>query len=120
MATIKGFKIMRTAFDNTVKSPHLMYFKIHIHQKQSKFTPSNRTIFVANVPPYCTKEGLQNVFGSFGSIKEIFLQDLPGPVQHTLDSSVKLVFSKDHFCFKVSIDIVLLTVKKCGQLIKHI
>ena len=99
--TAQGFKIMRVAFDKSVKSPHFMYFKKHTHQKQSGLTPSNKTIFVVNVPPYCTKAGLENVFSRFGPIKTMFIQDAPGPVQDARNDSNKLIFSKDIFCFKV-------------------
>ena len=102
MATIQGFKIMSVAFDRSVKSPHLMYFKKHVHQKQSELTPTHRTIFIASVPPYCTETGLENLFSSFGPIKDIFIQDTPGPVQRTQDDATKMIFSKEMFCFKVS------------------
>ena len=100
-STLQGFKIMRVAFDKSVKFPHFMYFKKHTHQKQSGLMPSNKTIFVVNVPPYCTKAGLENLFAGFGPINAMFIQDAPGPVQQARDDSSKLIFSKDIFSFKV-------------------
>ena len=101
MATIQGFKIISVAFDKSVKAPHFMYFKKHTHQKKNELMPSDRTIFVVNVPPYCMKRGLENIFGRYGPIEAIFIQDAPGPVQDAVEDGKNMIFSKEHFCFKV-------------------
>ena len=101
MASLNGFKIIQIAFDKTVESPHLMYFKKHTHQKQNDLTPTDKTIFIVNVPPYCTRKGLQNVFGSHGPIKSIFLQDAPGPVLDRSDEKLMDIFKNEVYQFKV-------------------
>eukprot|EP00112_Aurelia_sp_Birch-Aquarium-sp1_P003106 Seg1347.6 transcript_id=Seg1347.6/GoldUCD/mRNA.D3Y31 product="Ribosomal RNA-processing protein 7 A" protein_id=Seg1347.6/GoldUCD/D3Y31 len=102
MASLNGFKIIQIAFNKTVESPHLMYFKKHTHQKQNDLTPTDKTIFVVNVPPYCTQKGLENVFGLHGPIKSTFLQDAPGPVQDRPEEKLKDIVQNELYQFKVA------------------
>ena len=103
MATLQGFQIMKVAFNGSVKSPHYMYFKAHRHQKQNELMPADTTIFVVNVPPYCTKKGLESLFGGFGPIKSIYIQDTPGPVQETTQYEEEFTLIETNYCFKVGL-----------------
>ncbi|XP_071948005.1 ribosomal RNA-processing protein 7 homolog A-like isoform X2 [Antedon mediterranea] len=56
-----------------------MYFKEHVTKEPSQLEVSNRTVFVINVPPYCTQECLERLFGCYGEIEDIVVQQTPGP-----------------------------------------
>ena len=99
MATLQGFKIAKVAFDASHTSPHYLYFKKHTHQKQNDLTPPGKTLFVVNVPPYCTKKGLKNVFQGFGPISSVYIHDSPGPVLQP--TSEHNIFHKEKYQFKV-------------------
>lgn len=105
MAFIEGFKIMKVAFDADVKSPHFMYFKKHTQNKRNELFPADRTIFVVNVPPYCTKRGLENLFGVHGPIQSIFIQDGAGHVHDLSKDEMDFLHMQEHFSFKVFEDI---------------
>ena len=78
--TISGFETIRVKFDENTEAYHVMYLKCHSVREVDKRTPNDRTLFVLNVPPYCTKTGLRNVFRCCGMIENIYIQKQPGPV----------------------------------------
>jgi ribosomal RNA-processing protein 7 len=79
-ASISDFETIRVKFDKNTEAYHVMYLKCHSVREKDKRTPNGRTLFVLNVPPYCLKTGLRNVFGGCGVIENIFIQKQPGPV----------------------------------------
>ena len=55
--TISGFETIRVKFDINSDAHHVVYLKSHSVREEDKRTPNDRTLFVLNVPPYCTKVG---------------------------------------------------------------
>ena len=55
--TISGFETIRVKFDKNTEAFHVMYLKSHSVREENKCTPNGRTLFVLNVPPYCSKVG---------------------------------------------------------------
>ena len=55
--TISGFETIRVKFDINSDAHHVMYLKSHSVREEDKRTPNDKTLFVLNVPPYCTKVG---------------------------------------------------------------
>ena len=55
--TISGFETIRVKFDINSDAHHVLYLKSHSVREEDKRTPKDRTLFVLNVPPYCTKVG---------------------------------------------------------------
>ena len=96
--TVSGFETIRVKFDANTEAYHVMYLKCHSVREVDKRIPNGRTLFVLNVPPYCTKTGLRNVFGGCGIIENIYIQKQPGPVVEKKKSFFnvegKLVVSK--------------------------
>lgn len=80
MASFGGFKIIPVCFDQSIKSPHLLYIKKHTHKNSNDVTPADQTVFVVNLPPYCEEKGLRNIFSKFGPIQSVFIQSSPGQV----------------------------------------
>eukprot|EP00794_Sanderia_malayensis_P019503 gene19503-21431_t len=102
MATIAGFKIFPVAFDSTVQTPHFLYIKKHTHQKSSVNFPADKTLFIVNVPPYCTRRGLRNVLKQFGPIESIFIQVAPGHVDENTDGKLFELDKTEKHKFKVA------------------
>ncbi|XP_052070849.1 ribosomal RNA-processing protein 7 homolog A-like [Mytilus californianus] len=74
---INGFTVLQTRFTDQSKTGHYLYVKEHAAKDQDARRPPERTLFVVNIPPYCTKESLRHIFSRFGKILHIHLQDKP-------------------------------------------
>ncbi|XP_033121533.1 ribosomal RNA-processing protein 7 homolog A-like [Anneissia japonica] len=72
-----GFRAYPIKFNRESDAGHVMYFKQHISREPAEFELSSRMIFVINVPPYCTQECLERLFGSCGKIETVLIQQAP-------------------------------------------
>ena len=54
---VSGFETIKVKFDEKQDAYHVLYLKSHSVREEDKRTPSGRTLFVLNVPPYCSKVG---------------------------------------------------------------
>jgi len=52
---VAGFRTMRLKFDDNCASNHVLYFKKHNVREEESTAPTDKTLFVVNVPPYCDK-----------------------------------------------------------------
>ena len=52
---ISGFATINVKFNEKQDVHHVMYFKNHSVREEDRRTPNGRTLFVLNVPSYCTK-----------------------------------------------------------------
>jgi len=78
-----GFHVIQVAYDETSTSPHQMFIKQH----SVKNTDNAPTLFLVNVPCYCSKPALNNIFKDCGPIDSIRLAERPGPAPPSDDSS---------------------------------
>jgi len=69
-----GFHVILVAFDESTEAPHSMFIKRH----SAKASDNSTTLFVVNVPCYCSKVGLENIFRDCGPIDSIQLRERPG------------------------------------------
>ncbi|KAK6170659.1 hypothetical protein SNE40_018997 [Patella caerulea] len=74
---ISGFSVVPIKFEENSQASHILYFKEHaLHRDDSK--PKGRSLFIANIPPYCTKEALERIFSEFGIVQSTcFSEDEP-------------------------------------------
>ncbi|EDO44850.1 predicted protein [Nematostella vectensis] len=86
MATEFGFRLLRVKFNESCKSNHFLYFKKHSVREEESLRPSDKTLFVINVPPYCTKLAIKKLFGKCGGVKSVYLHKQPGKVKETKTS----------------------------------
>ncbi|XP_028395115.1 ribosomal RNA-processing protein 7 homolog A-like [Dendronephthya gigantea] len=89
-SNIAAFQTIRVKFDKSTKANHIMYLKSHSSRGEDECTPNGRTLFVLNVPPYCTKVALRGVFAGCGAIQKIYIQKQPGPVKENKKSFFNL------------------------------
>ncbi|XP_021937758.1 ribosomal RNA-processing protein 7 homolog A isoform X2 [Zootermopsis nevadensis] len=54
--TFKGFKAFPVKFSAESTTQHWLYYKEHSVREKNSSKPTNRTLFIINVPPYCNKK----------------------------------------------------------------
>ena len=52
---VGGFQTICVKFSEKYCSYHYLYFKNHTTRDGDTTKPPNKTLFVVNIPPYCTK-----------------------------------------------------------------
>ncbi|CAN7983916.1 unnamed protein product [Ixodes hexagonus] len=72
-----GFQTLPVTFSSETRSSHTLFFKEHNVREKDDLKPRSRTLFVVNVPPYCTEECLKRVFADCGKVVKVWLQKTP-------------------------------------------
>lgn len=93
---VQGFKVMRLKFKEEIKSFHHILWKRHNVRTYDELKPPGRTLFVVNVPPYCTESNFKHIFMKYGKVENIYFQKKPSlattaPPKHPHFSLVKPV-----------------------------
>ncbi|XDV10982.1 hypothetical protein PO909_000061 [Leuciscus waleckii] len=76
-----GFTVLSLRFseDDAHAALHQLCVKEHrVRSESNTHRPQERTLFVLNVPPYCTQDVLRHVFSRFGAIESVELCEKPG------------------------------------------
>ncbi|XP_047143184.1 ribosomal RNA-processing protein 7 homolog A isoform X1 [Hydra vulgaris] len=93
-----GFHTLKVSFDESSTNGHTLFIK----RQNVKNDPKNDyTLFVVNLPPYCGKIGLENIFSECGEIKSILIKDQPGPDEAEKTDIIKWL-NKEKYIFKVA------------------
>ncbi|XP_068247263.1 ribosomal RNA-processing protein 7 homolog A-like [Palaemon carinicauda] len=74
---VQGFKVMRLKFKEESKSYHHILWKRHNVRVYDELKPPGRTLFVVNVPPYCTESNFKHIFMKYGKVDNIYFQKKP-------------------------------------------
>ncbi|XP_026201937.1 ribosomal RNA-processing protein 7 homolog A [Anabas testudineus] len=83
-----GFTVLSLQFSSDSVSQHKLYVKEHrVRTEKSSHRPLDRTLFVLNIPPYCSVAVVKDLFSQFGSVQSVELRDHPGSFK---DSEPKL------------------------------
>lgn len=75
--TIEGFRVLKVKFRENCKSSHDVFFKPHSVRSDEICKPADRTLFVANIPPWATAESVKRIFQPNGSIEAVYFQSEP-------------------------------------------
>nr|XP_053648086.1 ribosomal RNA-processing protein 7 homolog A-like [Cherax quadricarinatus] len=80
---VQGFKVVGLKFCEESKGVHQLLWKKHTVRIHSECKPPDRTLFVVNVPPYCTEEAFQRLFSEYGKVQNVYFHKKPtsGPPQ---------------------------------------
>ncbi|MBN3315927.1 RRP7A protein, partial [Atractosteus spatula] len=71
-------------FSQSSQAHHWLYLKEHRVRAESSVTrPLDQTLFVLNVPPYCSEECLLRLFSPCGPVQSVELRERPGPKEQT-------------------------------------
>ncbi|KAG8436414.1 hypothetical protein GDO86_007493 [Hymenochirus boettgeri] len=80
VAAPAGYTAIPVKFSKECQTCHYMFVKEHrVREDLDQTRPQNRTLFVINVPAYCTEESLSRIFSCCGSVESVELQEKPGP-----------------------------------------
>ncbi|KAG7174965.1 Ribosomal RNA-processing protein 7 A-like [Homarus americanus] len=83
VSSVQGFKVVGLKFKEESKGIHQLLWKQHSVRTFNAAKPVERTLFVVNVPPYCTKEAFKRLFSVYGKVVDVFFHKKPssGPPQ---------------------------------------
>nr|XP_020480598.1 ribosomal RNA-processing protein 7 homolog A [Monopterus albus] len=74
-----GFTVLSLQFSPDSAAQHQLFVKEHkVRAEKSSGRPLDRTLFVLNVPPYCSEAVVKKLFSQFGSVQSVELRDHPG------------------------------------------
>ncbi|KAK9535516.1 hypothetical protein VZT92_007891 [Zoarces viviparus] len=74
-----GFTELSLRFSSDSVSEHKLYLKEHkVRAEKSSHRPLDRTLFVLNMPPYCSEGVVKEMFSQFGCVRSVELRDHPG------------------------------------------
>ncbi|XP_058509428.1 ribosomal RNA-processing protein 7 homolog A [Solea solea] len=74
-----GFAVLPIQFSSDSAAQHKLYVKEHkVRAEKSSHRPLDRTLFVLNIPPYCSQAVVKELFSQFGCVHSVELRDHPG------------------------------------------
>ncbi|CAM4466226.1 ribosomal RNA-processing protein 7 homolog A isoform X1 [Caretta caretta] len=75
-----GYTAVPVKLSEKQQSPHYLYVKEHkVREGTDNTYPPHRTLFVLNIPPYCTKACLSRLFSCCSSVQSVNVCEKPGP-----------------------------------------
>ncbi|TNM97510.1 ribosomal RNA-processing protein 7 homolog A [Takifugu rubripes] len=79
-----GFTVLTLQFNSDSAAQHNLYVKEHkVRAEKSSHRPMDRTLFVLNIPPYCSEGIVKELFSQFGSVVSVELMDHPSSLQES-------------------------------------
>ncbi|KAJ3600471.1 hypothetical protein NHX12_031452 [Muraenolepis orangiensis] len=74
-----GFTVLSVQFSADSDTQHKLYVKEHrVRVETRTHRPLDRTLFVLNIPPYCSPNEVGEIFSRFGHVQSVELRDRPG------------------------------------------
>ncbi|XP_028268254.1 ribosomal RNA-processing protein 7 homolog A [Parambassis ranga] len=97
-----GFAVLSLRFSSNSPAGHSLYVKEHkVRAETSSGRPLDRTLFVLNIPPYCSKTVIRELFSQFGPVESVELRDHPGSSNESGPRLTKFFQPADKQGFKV-------------------
>ncbi|XP_071396061.1 ribosomal RNA-processing protein 7 homolog A [Centroberyx affinis] len=79
-----GFTVLSLQFSSDSVAQHKLCVKEHkVRAEKTSHRPLDRTLFVLNIPPYCSEGVVKELFSQFGTVQSVELRDHPGAFQHS-------------------------------------
>ncbi|XP_073859719.1 ribosomal RNA-processing protein 7 homolog A isoform X2 [Macaca fascicularis] len=98
-----GYAAIPIKFSEKQQASHYLYVRAHGVRQGTKSTwPQKRTLFVLNVPPYCTEESLSRLLSSCGLVQSVELQEKPDLAESPKESRSKFFHPKPVPGFQVA------------------
>jgi len=73
------FKVLPVQFSAESASVHCLYYKQHAVRATIPEKPTDRTLFVVNVPPYMDEASMKRLFKDCGKMRRVFFHKRPTP-----------------------------------------
>ncbi|XP_030649671.1 ribosomal RNA-processing protein 7 homolog A [Chanos chanos] len=97
-----GFTVLCLKFKSDSPTHHQLIVKEHrVRAEKSTQRPLNRTLFVLNIPPYCSQNVLKELFSRFGPVQSVELCEKPGASESTEPKLSKYFTPAEKEGFKV-------------------
>nr|XP_003419773.1 ribosomal RNA-processing protein 7 homolog A [Loxodonta africana] len=98
-----GYSAIPIKFSEKQQASHYLYVREHRVREGTKSAwPQQRTLFVLNVPPYCTEECLSRLLSPCGSIQSVELQEKPDLAESPKEPTSKFFHPKPVPGFQVA------------------
>ncbi|NXN94258.1 RRP7A protein, partial [Rhinopomastus cyanomelas] len=98
-----GYTALTVKFGERQRSGHCLLVKEHqVREGAGNTHPARRTLFVLNVPPYCTADALSRLFSRCGQVQAVDICEKPGPVEKKEKSTSKFFNLKTVTGFQVA------------------
>ncbi|KAF1607065.1 hypothetical protein FQV09_0016252, partial [Eudyptes chrysolophus] len=82
-----GYTALAVKFGERQRSPHCLLVKEHqVREGAGTTHPPRRTLFVLNVPPYCSPDSLSRLFARCGCVQSVDICEKPGEKKEKLTS----------------------------------
>ncbi|XP_047119030.1 ribosomal RNA-processing protein 7 homolog A [Schistocerca piceifrons] len=75
--TLQGFTAIPVKYSEESSASHCIFWKQHSIREKCDEKPADRTLFIINVPPYCTEDNFKKVLGIFGHVVTVFFHKSP-------------------------------------------
>ncbi|XP_077357589.1 ribosomal RNA-processing protein 7 homolog A [Festucalex cinctus] len=97
-----GFTVLPLKFNSDAKFEHKLFVKEHkVRSETSSHRPLDRTLFVLNIPPYCSEDVVKELFSQFGPVESVELSDHPGSSHQSEPKLSRFFKPAEKRCFKV-------------------
>ncbi|XP_007189206.2 ribosomal RNA-processing protein 7 homolog A [Balaenoptera acutorostrata] len=98
-----GYSAIPIKFSEKQQSSHYLYVREHKVREGTKSSwPQKRTLFVLNVPPYCTEECLSRLLSPCGPVQSVELQEKPDLAESPKEPKSKFFHPKPVPGFQVA------------------
>ncbi|XP_016376369.1 ribosomal RNA-processing protein 7 homolog A-like, partial [Sinocyclocheilus rhinocerous] len=100
-----GFTVLSLRFseDDAHAALHQLCVKEHrVRSESNTNRPLDRTLFVLNVPPYCSESVMTDVFSRFGPLQSVELSERPGASGASGSGVSRYFTSRRRQCFRVA------------------
>ncbi|XP_064842477.1 ribosomal RNA-processing protein 7 homolog A-like isoform X1 [Oncorhynchus masou masou] len=79
-----GFTVLSLQFSTDSVAQHKICVKEHrVRAEKTTQRPLDRTLFVLNIPPYCSEGVIKELFSQFGPVQSVELREKPGSFEHS-------------------------------------
>merc|ERR1719495_2167018 len=75
--SVEGYTVVKLKFKEESEAAHQLLWKKHAVRKFDPMKPAHQTLFVVNVPPYCTKKSFIKLFERYGKVVRVIFQAKP-------------------------------------------
>ncbi|XP_034236081.1 ribosomal RNA-processing protein 7 homolog A [Thrips palmi] len=82
-----GLTALYLKYSSESSGQHMIFVKQHAVRERHPDKPSDRTLFMLNIPPYCTEESLKFAWRECGAVKAVFFHSKPSASVPLVDES---------------------------------
>uniref|UniRef100_A0AAY5K1I5 RRM domain-containing protein n=1 Tax=Esox lucius TaxID=8010 RepID=A0AAY5K1I5_ESOLU len=85
-----SFSVLSLQFSTESTAQHNIFVKEHrVRAEKTTHRPLDRTLFVLNIPPYCSESVIRELFSQFGPVQSVELREKPGSSENATSKLAK-------------------------------